>query len=238
MDLDIFGAGVRVLCDEAGAAETLRTRLADHVSAAPAAPSFVIQSPERGRRLHMLLDRSGFVLARSTDVAGCVESLLAHLGAFVPVPDDVFRIHSTRALVGENGDAVLMMFPLGSSPPLVERRLLRAGFAVVDRLVVDLHGDASLALVAPPWGVGGDKVIDGHLSMVRDDHHIGTVMVPTAGGSFSTAQVVATLASSMGADSHGVDARITLADALVRANPVAVHLDERSALYRALEALR
>lgn len=232
IDLDIYGTPIRVICEEREGADRLRTLLEPHLSEEPAEPGFVIHAPGPGTRLRALLDRSGLVLARSQSLDDCIQVMLGHLGLFAPPPADTMRL-KVRALVrSADGSAVLAWPPLFVDPPAVERRLERAGFALVDRLAVDLSRDARELCLAAPL-VDLSSVVDGHHSG-PGRHTIERCLVPE-GTPGSTAGAVAQVASTiMPSSDHGPDERLDLAEALVARGLEHVPLDQRAARYRAL----
>jgi hypothetical protein len=150
IDLDIARRRVRVLSEVPEATEALNAALIHHLVPEPGEPSFVLKEPDRPGGLCVLLDRAGFVLARSRTFEDIVAVLLRHLGVFLAPPPGTTRL-SMRTLLADDGTATLVGFPLFSTPPVVERRLQRVGQRIVDRLVVDVRSDGKLALTASPW---------------------------------------------------------------------------------------
>ena len=114
---------------------------------------FVLKAPKVDTGLHLLIDRSGLVLARCRTWQECVAVLGEHLATFVPPPANTVRVHM-RAIIRKatsGRDAILAIFPLLSIPPLIERQLERRSQAIVDRLAVDISPDCVLDLAAMPW---------------------------------------------------------------------------------------
>jgi hypothetical protein len=196
IDLDLFGHQVRVVVEDTRSREALASELREFIIPEPAITGLVMKLPNAESSFHVLLDRSGLVLGRTRSADECLGVLGRYLASFAPPPTNATR-HRMRALVNSEGEAVLAVFPLFAHPPVVERRLEREGFRLIDRLAVDVQLDKferpSLAL--PTWvpGVGTDGC-PGHAGIVRTPIRIEAILVPDE--LTSRAMLVAELASS------------------------------------------
>ncbi len=235
VDLDITGARVRVLSDHPDVAQQLRTILAGHLTEEPADPGFMIQAPDNPGALHVLVDHSGFVLARTRTAADSIAVLLSHLGALLQPPDDTVRLRM-RAVVGPDARAVLTGFPLFSSPPAIEGQLSRVSHRIVDRLVVDITPAGELEMTPAPWldnDNDNDGDIRGHLRPDGRRIEIRSIIVPKAGPDVpSRAQVVAFLARALAGTSR--DVAMSVAERLADKDPAAVDVEDRNGVYEAL----
>ena len=234
LDLQISGSRVRVICENPSSSALLRSALADHLIDEPAEPGFVLKNPERKGGLHILVDRSGFVLGRTRTSEECLGILGSHLAAFVPPPANTTRIHM-RALIGDDASAVLAGFPLFVSPPLVERRLERASHRMIDRLAVDIALEGALEMSQTPWPALAElHRVGGHAPAPDRALRIAAILVPhgaSARPSFAAAvSFIATMVSTH-ATQHD---RIALAEKIASAKVISVDANERSARYAAL----
>lgn len=235
IDVDIAGHQIRVLCEVPQATTVLRGALSEHLLGEPAEPGFVLKQPDRPGGLHVLLDRAGFILARSRSWEDCVAVLARHLGVFLPPHLGTVRL-AMRVLLGDDGRATLVGFPLFSTPPVVERRLQRVGQRIVDRLVVDVHPDGRLDMTATPWAsefVARDVV--GHAEAAVTGASAWRVLLPQViHGPVSEGSAAASIAAGVrGTTSHETSMAIALA--ILRASPVeGVPWDERLMRYEIL----
>ena len=234
IDLQISDARIRVICENPASSALLRLALADHLIEERSEPGFVLKNPDRKGGLHILLDRSGFVLGRTRTSEECVAILGSHLAAMVPPPTNTTRIHM-RALIGNDSLAVLAAFPLFASPPLVERRLERASHRVIDRLAVDIAPNGVLEMSPTPWPALADlHRVAGHASAPDEAFGIAAILVPHgASARPSLAAAVSFIASTVSTHATQHD-RIALAEELAAAKVISVDANERSARYAAL----
>lgn len=196
IDLDLSGTRMRVLCADPTVIELLRSVLGDYVVDEPAPVGFALRGRVDAAQFHLVVDRSGAVLARVASVEEGVAVLLGHLAAFLPPPDGTVRIRA-RAVLRDDGTAALAAFPLVHDKPLIERRLQQRSLQLVDRLVVDLDQSLRLHLSPMPWsGLGHLPVPAGHMSAPTGLIPVTSVVVPHDGPSDPTrSELVAFLAA-------------------------------------------
>ena len=235
LDLDIFGTRIRVLCEDAAAVAVLHTALAEHLISEATPHGFSVKVPQRTNGLHVLMDRSGLILGRTQTIEECVALLGSHLAALVPPPPGTTRVRM-RALVREDLTAVLACFPVFAAPPLVERRLDRAHYRIIDRLAVDLSPEGGLRMTATPWPALAElhHSVPGHAPAPDVDASVTGILVPSVGPEPpSTAGLVSFIAGSV---SPGIShaERISFAEQLASFPVVTVESGNRSAAYLAL----
>ena len=235
IDLDIAGPSLRVLCDDPVGIEMLRADFADHLIDQPSAVGFSLRVPSGGTTFHVLLDRSGSILARARSTEECLAVLRSHLAALLPPPPDTIRLRA-HAILLDNATAALVAHPLFVHHPPIERRLQRASLRLVDRLVVDVRPDGSLLMAAAQWDNRRRlPQAGGHSAAPTEATRIETVVVPQIAHETPTrAEVVALLAASMCSGSHGD--RLALAERLAERNVVIVPVGDAMAVYAALIA--
>lgn len=169
---------------------------------------FVINPPSGRNRFFVLTDRCGFIMGRSRKLDEIIVVLVRLLGSFMPAGQGVQR-YRMRVLVDQAGSAYLCQPPVLFSEPPIERVLHSRGFAVVDRLVVDLE-PGSLRVdeaVTPSLTADGVGVL-GHLSPseIAGQSPVG-ILVPTESESVapSLASVVAGVADcAVGGSRHQI----------------------------------
>lgn len=128
-----------------------------------------LQMTEGGGGLWSLVSGSGEVLARSRDKHDVFGSLLNFIDelAAPPPPEGVARL-SMRAVVRADDEGATLFGPYAHVfGPLVERRLEKAGLAVVDSRFVDVEiGDAGAHVVSAgadgPIGSAGAAHVSRH----------------------------------------------------------------------------
>lgn len=236
VDLDLAGTALRVICDDPAGSAWLRSAMAEHVVDEPAPVGFALRVPAASGKFHVLMDRSGFVLARvrSTDEALAV--LGRHLAALLPAPADTLRMRA-RAFIRADSTVVLAAFPLLVDQPVVERRLEQASVRLVDRLVVDMRRDAVLQMASAPWrAFDALPAVVGHADAPAVPLAIDDVLVPQlASESTSKADLVAFLAA-ISQPGPPVAERLDVAARIADARVVTVPVGDQSALYAALRA--
>jgi hypothetical protein len=233
LDLAINGTHFRVVCDDPDSASLLRAALSNHLIDDPAPLGFYVESTKK--KLHIVLDRSGFVLGRTRTPEHALSVLAGHLAAFLPPPEGTVRLRM-RALVDRDHRAVLAVPPLMMLPPLVERRLKSIGHRLLDRLAVDIDRDGQLHLPASTW----PELLEfddgpGHVSALSEPVSVAAVMLPSANPKKppSVAQVVHAVASnSAGPDALG--ACLDAAEVLAATKIMPIDLDTPDGLYLAL----
>jgi hypothetical protein len=227
---------VRVACDSRRAARKLRSALGEHLVDGPddASLAFVLTAPQGLQRKHRLVDRSGFVLSEARGLDSGLHALASHLTAFLPTAQGTVRIRVRGIVAGDR--TVVCLAPLLYGPVIDEDQLERAGFAVIDRLALDVDLDTGLVTNPEiPWpslqdlggarrhlGTGGTRPA----TVVMSETGIGA-SPPTAG------QMVAQLAAEglNGTTAQLLDAAVALVN---QADLRSVPADEHSIL----EALR
>lgn len=151
INLEIGGNRVRVACDQPAGTRKLRTALSEHVHDLESPLGFVLSGPTSRQGFFVVKDRSGYVLGRSTLLEHAVAVLAGHLTAFIPPPHGSIRAN-LRAILRRDGTVTCFAWPLFFAPPVVERRLHSLGYAVIDRLVVDVDAQSGrLTQQPPPW---------------------------------------------------------------------------------------
>ena len=236
VDLDLFGTPIRVLAElpEAGAA--VRSAFADYLYEDASPVGFVLKAPQNAGGFHVLVDRSGFVLARCRSWKECVGVLTEHLVAFAKPPAGTCRVRM-RSVVRDSPtgrEAVLGMFPLLSLPPLVERQLAQKSLRILDRLAVDMTDEGQLMMRSMP----GIEVADGEptvghcSSQDANGANAAAVLVPTLpNGAPSRSQLVALIARQVHSESR--TRTLDLAERLA-SNTVPVPINDELARRRAL----
>lgn len=230
---------VRVACDSRRGARRLRSALADHiVDGEEASLGFVLTAPQGLQRHHTLIDRSGIVLSRGRGLDSGLHALAGHLTALLPPAPGSVRIRARAVVSGS--EAVVCLFPLLYAPSVEERLLARAGWAVVDRLALDID-PATGQITNPeiPWPelaeLGPGPVHAGPGGAMTPAALV--VPAPEGVGAASRAEIVTALASNglHGTRSDLLDASIRLSEgAAVRVVPP----DATARLTGLLEELR
>jgi hypothetical protein len=235
IDLDIAGTRIRVICQDSGALAEFRSAMADHLIDEPAPVGFAMCAPAGANKLHVVVDRSGFVLARVRRSDECLAVLGSHLAALLPPPAGTLRLQA-RAILRDDSTAALAAFPLAFHQPLIERRLVRSALRVVDRLVVDIDSDMTLRMAASAWsGLSGLPVPAGHAPAPVEPTPIRVVLVPQLEPTEPTqADLVAFLAAVTSSGASRAE-RLALAEGLLRERLAVVRLDDPTALYAALQ---
>jgi Coenzyme PQQ synthesis protein D (PqqD) len=194
VNLSIGGRELRVACQSDRVARRLRAAMREHVIDDQVSLGFMLRSPRRRLRTHVLVDRCGFAIGTAHGSRQAIATLVSHLSALLPVPDGRVRLR-LRALV-RDGQATLCQWPLVFLPPLDEARLAAAGYAVLDRLAVDLDVKTGAIInVPPPWASTGGAA-PGHLGATAEPLAVDRLLVAAPGGSVlpGPAQLVADLA--------------------------------------------
>lgn len=234
IDVAIGGQSLRVVCDDEGGADLLRSALDRHLAEGPAPLAFYLQVPTENEKLFVLLDRSGLVLARARRLEDCLATLGGHLSAFLQAPERTARF-VVRGLMDDQGLLTLALPPLLQLPPLVERRLASVGYRIVDRLAVDVDRDARVHLTNGEWpGLADLPDGVGHVSYRGAPAQVGSILLPGAPGPrMSMAQVIAAVAAA-GSPGHQRDSILDITEAL--ADVHVEHLDpgQPDAVYRLL----
>ena len=234
IDLDIAGTRLRVVCEDPAALATLRSALADHLIDEPAPMGFAMCVPADASNFHVLLDRSGFVLARVRRSEEGLAVLGSHLEALFPPPAGTMRVRA-RAILLEESTAALAVFPLAFRQPLIEGRLVQSSLRVVDRLMVDIGPEITLQPAASPLpGLSGLPLPAGHSPVPVEPTPISVVLVPQLGTEPTQAALVAFLAARTLSGASRSE-RLALAEGLFRERLVVVPLGDPAALYAALQ---
>ncbi len=132
IDIDVDGLAVRLVVDHPEGAARLREAFRPHLSDQPGEFGFVVEAPADGQRLFRLVDRSGIALARSKDPYHVLASAAGHVASLLAVPEDGAVRLRARAIANGDGKASLLAPPIGMSPPIIERRLDKCGYAILD----------------------------------------------------------------------------------------------------------
>lgn len=232
IDVEVGETRLRIISRAPELTDQLRAALVDQLVDEECEPGFVVDHAATHGALFTLVDRTGFILARSRTVGGCRSAVLSHLAALLPPPDGTIPARM-RALI-RDGQAVLAAFPLLTTPPVIERRLQRTGWGLVDRMIVTLTPESDLHLARTPWSMTSDRDIAlGHALEPDGPIEVARVLIPGGPGlQPSEAGVVAFLAALFDGSSSR-DVRLDVAERLAsRASTVAT--DDAGALYAAL----
>ncbi len=234
VDLDIAGTLVRVVCEDPAGVAVLRTALADHLVDEPAPLGFSLRVPAGMTKFHLLVDRSGFILARVGTIQEGLAVLGSHLASLIPPPPGTVRIRA-RVFLRDDATAALAAFPLVVSQPVIERRLQHASLRIVDRLVVDLRLDTHLVMSAAPWPALRDlPIAPGHARAPAEPTPIDTVLIPRLSRDApSQADLVAFLAAVTCSGASRAD-RLALAESLTAKRVAVVPVDDPSVMYAPL----
>lgn len=238
LDLAIGGHRLRVFLPDSDGRNLLVDALADVVVDEPAPPAFRVKPPTGKDGFHVLIDRSGFILARTRTSEGCLAVLGSLLANFQLPPEGCIRL-PLRAVASEDG-VVLAAFPLFTTPPLVERRLERFGYAVIDDLAVNVSANLSVRSHVPSWrAIRALQVPNGHCEPVASRHPITSVLLPRIGSMAPTrAQSIALLAAGEPTlRQQALDIAELLAS-LVRPVPVDQSASPVEDIYHLLRSLR
>lgn len=227
-----------MICESPDATAFLARALHHHRRETEAPLGFVLRRPTRGQNLHVLTDRTGYVLGRTRDEHQAVAILAGHLAAFLPPESGLFRLR-TRALLGAHDTITLGFWPILATPPIVERRLERSGFRLVDRLVVDIDPATALVSVSElPWPLLADvSPGTGHVSPSGRSLPITAMLVPGLAGAPqpTLAQLVHLVASKL-VNPHDLSIALDAADRIAsRAEAHMVMPGNPKAVYTALE---
>ena len=237
VDLDIFGNYVRVICAAESEATQLRSDLSGHAVGGPVPVGFIMRPPQPNSKLHVLLDRSGFVLGRSRTSEASLSILKEHLGVFVPPPSTTLRLRM-RALLGDDSEVVLVDASLLSTPPVAERRIRREGFQIIDRLAIDIDPSSGLELMPTPWAAlsRADRV--GHAETPRAPAPVSGVVVTSSSAEAPTkASRVARIAANFSSKST-ISTRLDAAEWLASLPSAHVSFNDPAGIYPALRHLR
>lgn len=233
IDLNMWATPIRVLSEVPGAADILRDELYDHVSEEPAPVGFVLKAPSDQRGMHLLVDRSGLIVARARSWEECLPTLAGHLSSFSPPRPGTIRLRMTAISrpAGGGREAVLAVFPLLRTRPLVERQLERASLAVVDRMAIDVDESGIMATSPSPWP-GLTTRVPGHDATAAIGLPVSELLLPGADGiRWTRAATVRTILSSVA--TGGMEESWQLADRLaLLARPVPLDGDAVRELHR------
>ena len=237
INLRIGEQNIGVACQDPTGEAAIRATFVDLLTNDEAEIGFLLSCPEDRDGLHVLSDRTGYVVARLRTMEQALMTLGQHLSVFLAPPLDSFRLQ-LRALVSTTDEVTLFPWPLLYTPPLIERRLQKTGHRVIDRLVADVDGaGASLVasrLATPDLEIGEPAV--GHRGPPDSPLPITSVMQCTAPGmgAPSEAQLVQSL-SPINDGSHSVASCFELAQNLRESlEIVGVPITEQHAIYRVL----
>ena len=237
LDLEIGDTQLRVICEDQDGVALLRTALKEHLVVEAAPLGFVLRSPQNSDRFFVLLDRSGFVLARSRTLDESLAILASHLAVFQPSPSGTTRM-KMRALVSDDSTAVLAQFPIFVSPPLVERRLGRTGHRIVDSLAIDVANDGSLQMSPAQWpDLTRMPSPQGHASAPSEPHEIvAALALSPTNHPPSRGALTWMFATGMDGNSSRSE-RLTLAERLSGVRALPVLPAQGSSAYAALQVL-
>lgn len=238
IDLMIYGHAVRLRVQDPESRAALVTEFDGRPSDGSLQTAFVSSVPAGSSKLHVVVDRSGFVLGRTRRAAEAHGILRRHLDVFAPAPIGGFRIQM-RALLSDAGTAVLAGFPLFTEPAPVERRLSRAGHRLVDRLVVDVSFDdpsepSLLPQTDPP---AETPPSEGHGAIPEHETPIVAMLVAGDPRTPATTPQYVTMFAEATTDALPRSERIAAAQWLARLPIQVVASDRRAARYEALQGI-
>lgn len=219
VNLEIGGTRLRVACTSRRLARRLRRALDAHVITEPAPLGFMIRSPRRGRLGHSLVDRCGFSLGEAQRQEQALSMIGSHLSALLPPPDGTLRLRVRALVKGDN--ATLVAWPLLFVQSIQETEIAAAGYAMVDRLAMDIDlATNAVRNSSPPWALGDRSAFSGHSSAGAQPLPIVQIAVaaPSAGSAPSSAQAVALLASELLGNQR--EAALRLAHSLIASDDV------------------
>ena len=213
----------------------VRSIFADYLTDSPAPLGFAIQAPSGKTSLHVVVDRSGFILGRARDITDSVAVLASHLAALMPPPNGTVRLRA-RAFLRDDNTAVLAGFPLFTDPPVVERRLKRESCRVIDRLAVDLGSDGFLGFSPAPWNAKEDPYpIVGHATAPTEPIAVARLLQPQVSSTALTEAAKVAFVASISSSAMTRADRLTTSEQLVsRFEVVGLRVDDRSARYEML----
>jgi hypothetical protein len=152
---DIF-IGVRANDEEMHALllDALRPLVVDDVDAPPNLSLRFGQPDGQVRDLHLLY-RSGLSVVRTTSPGRLLRAAIRHLEGFAPPPPDAMPVKAKLLVRGD--DAALVDSRFGGTVDILERRLQRLGYSLVD-VYTPLLDRATLEvrLESPRLGIAGD----------------------------------------------------------------------------------
>ena len=213
----------------------LRAEHEDLLTDIAAPVGFVIQPSESTSGLHVLMDRAGLVLGRGRSATECQSMLSNHLGAFLTPPPHTVRLRM-RALVHEDGHAVLVVAPLLSTPPAIERRVEQAGYSMVDRLAVDVDESRCLDMTPARWAsTRGTASVPGHTGFPQVGTPVTGILLPQLGSApASQAALINRIITEMSPGSSEIGKRLRLAEWLASLSTYVGSTNSSSDLYVAL----
>lgn len=180
LDLDLSGTRLRVLCRDGDVADMLRGALHDSIIDEPCEVGLVVREPEGPGGFHLVVDRSGLVLARVRSPEHAASVALSFLDTFRPAPQGTHRFRLKTVVRGDA--AVLAAFPVLTRPAAIERRLERLGYCVLDRFAVDITVDLRVVAGFPDSSAPTAPVASGHVNGLGHDVRVAGLLVPTDGG--------------------------------------------------------
>jgi hypothetical protein len=236
IDLDLAGTRLRIICPDRSGADFLRGALADHLVGEPAPIGFALQPPSSSNGFHVLIDRTGSILARLGSVEECLSVLGSHLAAFVPPPPDTVRLRA-RALLRSDGTALLAVHPLLYRHPLIERRLAACAVRVVDRLVVDIGPDLDLWMSATPWPALRElpRAL-GHTGAPAVPTPIAGVLVPATANEIASPPETASFLAAVTCSGSSRQHRLAMAERLATSDPRALSVSDVAGFYAVLQS--
>ncbi len=193
LDLEIDGNRLRIVVSDQECRTLLADAFAAHIVDEPAPPALLMRPPDGPGKFHVVVDRSGFVLARTNTARECVAVLGRILAGLLPTPHGAVRL-PMRAVASDAG-VVIAAFPLFRTSALVERRLQRCGYQIVDGLVTDIDEQLFVVSQEPRWTTTDvPRQVPGHCDRLPT-RGITAVLLPQIGSSTpSRAQSIAFLA--------------------------------------------
>lgn len=237
LTLDIGGNQFRITTSDPDSADFLRSALAEHVIEGDALLGFKLALSDSRRSeteetsahrdpsgLSVLVDCTGAVLARSRHGEAVLAALTSHLAAInLSASQSPASRYRLRALIAQH-HAVLVMAPLFTRPPVIERRLARLGYRVADVPFIDIDAGSRML---QPFDVNWPALAHlrpgaGHASSRELAQPVTQLLWPAQDGASvpSLAQVCHAIATSALTGSHE--------ERLLRAEHLAKTVDLRS----------
>ena len=198
IDLQLGGAKLRVVCGDPEGSVRLRAALARYLIDEPAPLGYVVEAASPDNRLTVVMDRSGVILGRTTDTDAALGILHGILASVVAAERTERPLLTARVIVTPSGGAHLLLPPLGLARPLIERRLERSGYSILDSALTGVDATGHLAAVEPLTSDLPVRTARGHTAPWAGTRWVERISaLQSEAADWSEARRVATLASAL-----------------------------------------